>query len=192
MTSRKEQLDKVLQLSLSETVAHISLEKFAQCFPNFKKGKVIAGIHAQLTNFFRSACSKEYAKLIEERDLYRKLDLLDECIAKAKARQSSGAVPINVSQKNPEDILLAHFYNYKQLFLQKLEAHLAEVDAEIAQLEQDLAKEKNGTNETIELLQAQLDKLEASITGIRNTPAYEKVGPTIDHVFQQLEKEHTE
>ncbi|EPX70768.1 kinetochore protein Nnf1 [Schizosaccharomyces octosporus yFS286] len=161
--TRKEQLDASLRRTLSETVAHIPLEKFAQCFPTFKKGKAIAAMHQQLVSFFEDTCKQEYAKLIEERGLNQKLDFLDECIKEAMERKESGEPPIDIESKQPQEILKAHLYTHKQNLKNKLQEDINELELENQSLSGKIKEDERKTQEYVHEAQQILLQLETTV-----------------------------
>ncbi|WBW74358.1 MIS12/MIND complex subunit Nnf1 [Schizosaccharomyces osmophilus] len=161
--TRKEQLDASLRRTLSETVAHIPLEKFAQCFPTFKKGKAIAAMHQQLISFFEDTCKQEYAKLIEERGLHQKLDFLDQCIKEAMDRKESGEPPIDIESKQPQEILKAHLYTHKENLKNKLKEDIEDLELENQSLSQKIEEDEGKTQEYMHEAQQILLQLETTV-----------------------------
>lgn len=187
MTSRKEQLDAFLSRTLSETIAHIPLEKFAQCFPSMKKGKVIAVIHQQLIEFFEKSCKQEYANLIKERDLNKKLDMLDECIHDAEFRKLHGESEVDISNKQPQEILKAHLYSHKRELLDKLNQDLLDIDKENEELSTQIAAEEKAIEDCISRMQSLIQKLEKTVYGMNEKNLAKEAHDTLNDLLPYIQ-----
>ncbi|EPY51932.1 kinetochore protein Nnf1 [Schizosaccharomyces cryophilus OY26] len=191
--TRKEQLEASLRRTLSETVAHIPLEKFAQCFPTFKKGKAIAAMHQQLISFFEETCKQEYAKLIEERGLHQKLDFLDQCIKEAKDRKGSGEPPIDIESKQPQEILKAHLYTHKQNLKRKLKEDIEDLELENQTLSQKIEADEEKTQEYVHIAQQLLQQLETTVKNMDERGISKNVLTNLDSLLSfiyQKEEPH--
>lgn len=140
---RFQRFQEVVDKALEEALKTLSVENFESCFPNiantFTGKKYLQLSQKQIFEFWKNESKKEFELIYTERDLEKKLTLLDHLIYEARVSKynKSEDSKILVSDLSPQDIMNARLAAVKMAKVEEYQQHLLELKKqnELDQLE---------------------------------------------------------
>ena len=139
---RARRLQELFRSSLQHTLAKISWDNFAACYPTAaaRNPVTLQAVHRAMVERLRELCASEFAVVLRNRDVVRRLNELEVLAADARKRReeassSAGAAtpPVRPPHTLPPDtVLAAHLKPQRRAQRQVLEERLAAVQAENA------------------------------------------------------------
>ncbi|EPE10022.1 mind kinetochore complex component [Ophiostoma piceae UAMH 11346] len=138
---RAGRLQDLFRSSLQHTLTKISWENFAACYPTAaaRNPVTLQAVHRAMVERLRELCASEFAVVLRNRDVVRRLNELEVLAADARKRReeasSSGAATPLVRPPHTlpsETVLAAHLKPQRRAQRQVLEERLAAVQAENA------------------------------------------------------------
>ncbi|KAI1144613.1 Nnf1-domain-containing protein [Hypoxylon sp. FL0543] len=179
---RASRFQQVLDSSLSHTLAKISWDNFAACYPTIaaQSPAVLRAVQKQMVDRLGALCKKEFDTVLQSRNVVAKLNELESLVSEAERRRDDAGVgaeaPIPPHMLPPDQILAAHLAPHLAQQQSQLNAKLQTVQAHNAKLFSDIQKQR----EEMQSLMALLQKVFEDIDGANGQ---------IDDVADDLAKE---
>ncbi|ETS76065.1 hypothetical protein PFICI_13009 [Pestalotiopsis fici W106-1] len=166
---RAARFQKVLDDSLTHTLGKISWDNFASCFPTIaaQAPANLKGVQKQMVDRLGVLCRKEFATIVQSRNVVAKLNELESLVSQAeRRREEAGAmdsadVPVPPHLLPANTILAAHLAPHLAQQQSQLNAKLQTTQAHNAKLFGEIQKQRS----ELESLLLLLEKLFADIDG---------------------------
>lgn len=124
---RFERLQQVITKAVEQTIKKSLMpEQLQQCFPSISAmeggQEALETARKQIQKYFHSMCTKQFEHTLNNRDIERKLDDLDEIIQAAQRRRDLGVEePLQVDQLSAEQLIGASTGPAKEDAVKKLQ-----------------------------------------------------------------------
>lgn len=99
---RYDRLNQVVKKAVEQTIKRLLMpEQLEKCFPTISKmdggPEALEMARKQMQKYFHSTCFKQFEHILENRDIHRKLDELDEIIHDAQQRRDLSLAESDIS-----------------------------------------------------------------------------------------------
>jgi len=158
---RSTKLRDVFRKALERTVKGCSVEAMEAALPTAKK-ETLQTVHTQLADFLTDSTQAEFDAIAAQRDIYTKLNQLDDLVEKTTT--TPVGTPAGNSVKTPELVALAATTPLKTAHLARLRQKLANVRAENVQLAQQIEPQREQSRTLLAALGQSIATLEGAST----------------------------
>ncbi|KAI1469537.1 Nnf1-domain-containing protein [Daldinia caldariorum] len=165
---RASRFQEVLDSSLSHTLAKISWDNFAACYPTIaaQAPAVLRAVQKQMVDRLGALCQKEFDSVLQSRNVVAKLNELESLVSEAERRRDEAGVgseaPIPPHMLPPDQILAAHLAPHLAQQQSQLNAKLQTVQAHNAKLFSDIQKQRAEMQSLMALLQKVFEDIDGA------------------------------
>ncbi|KAI1212186.1 Nnf1-domain-containing protein [Annulohypoxylon truncatum] len=164
---RASRFQQVLDSSLSHTLAKISWDNFAACYPTIaaQAPGVLRAVQKQMVDRLGALCKKEFDSVLQSRNVVAKLNELEMLVSEAEHRRDDAGVaepPIPPHMLPPDQVLAAHLAPHLAQQQSQLNAKLQTVQAHNAKLFDDIQKQRAEMQSLMALLQKVFEDIDGA------------------------------
>ncbi|KAK7755391.1 hypothetical protein SLS62_002618 [Diatrype stigma] len=167
---RASRFQDVLNSTLAHTLAKISWDNFAACYPTVAEHAPAAlrAVQRQMVDRLGALCKKEFASILEARNVVSRLNELETLVIEAERRRDEAGMegreepPIPPHVLPPEAVLAAHLAPHLAQQQSQLNARLQTTQAHNARLFADIRRQRAEVESLVALLQKVLDDVDAA------------------------------
>ncbi|KAL1977107.1 hypothetical protein VTN31DRAFT_3389 [Thermomyces dupontii] len=167
---RASRLQDVYEKALLATLKANSYDNFAACFPTPARHvpASLASVHRQLNAKLEESAKSEFAEILRERDVVRKLNDLDRLVGEARMRKQKAEEEGNGEGDPPphtlgaDELYRAHLKPHLQNAQASLNAELNEVQAENARLTEKILEQRKEIDSLLSSLETVMGDLETA------------------------------
>ncbi|KAI0443796.1 Nnf1-domain-containing protein [Xylaria telfairii] len=159
---RASRFQATLDSALSHTLAKISYDNFAACYPHIAAHApgTLRVVQSQMVDRLRSLCKKEFDSIQQSRSVVAKLNELETLVSEAERRRKAaggggGDPPVPPHVLPPDEVLDAHLAPHLAQQQSQLNAKLQTTQAHNAKLFEDVKRQRA----EIESLASLLEKI---------------------------------
>ncbi|RYO92594.1 hypothetical protein DL764_008101 [Monosporascus ibericus] len=171
---RASRFQAVLDSSLSHTLAKISWDNFAACYPTIaaQAPGTLRAVQRQMVDRLGALCKKEFASILQVRNVVARLNELETLVSEAERRrdeaglagQEQPPVPPHVL---PADVVLAaHLAPHLAQQRSQLNARLQTTQAHNARLFADVQRQRAEAESLVALLARLLDDVDGAVAAL--------------------------
>ncbi|RYP23731.1 hypothetical protein DL767_008745 [Monosporascus sp. MG133] len=171
---RASRFQAVLDSSLSHTLAKISWDNFAACYPTIaaQAPGTLRAVQRQMVDRLGALCKKEFASILQARNVVARLNELETLVSEAERRrdeagltgQEQPPVPPHVL---PADVVLAaHLAPHLAQQRSQLNARLQTTQAHNARLFADVQRQRAEAESLVALLARLLDDVDGALAAL--------------------------
>ncbi|RYP54237.1 hypothetical protein DL769_010388 [Monosporascus sp. CRB-8-3] len=171
---RASRFQAVLDSSLSHTLAKISWDNFAACYPTIaaQAPGTLRAVQRQMVDRLGALCKKEFASILQARNVVARLNELETLVSEAERRrdeaglagQEQPPVPPHVL---PADVVLAaHLAPHLAQQRSQLNARLQTTQAHNARLFADVQRQRAEAESLVALLARLLDDVDGAVAAL--------------------------
>ncbi|KAI0912998.1 Nnf1-domain-containing protein [Ustulina deusta] len=165
---RASRFQTTLDSALSHTLAKISWDNFAACYPHIAAHApaTLRAVQTQMVDRLRSLCKKEFDSIQQSRNVVAKLNELESLISDAERRRKEagggggGDPPVPPHMLPPDEVLDAHLAPHLAQQQSQLNAKLQTTQAHNAKLFQDIKRQRSEIESLVSLLEKVLEDVD--------------------------------
>ncbi|KAI1110754.1 Nnf1-domain-containing protein [Nemania sp. NC0429] len=163
---RASRFQTTLDSALSHTLAKISWDNFAACYPHIAANApaTLRAVQSQMVDRLRSLCEKEFDSVQQSRNVVAKLNELESLVSEAERRRKAAGVgaepPIPPHMLPPEEVLDAHLAPHLAQQQSQLNAKLQTTQAHNARLAEDIQRQRAEMASLVSLLEKLLEDVD--------------------------------
>ncbi|KAI0512761.1 Nnf1-domain-containing protein [Xylaria bambusicola] len=162
---RASRFQTTLDSALSHTLAKISWDNFAACYPHIaaRAPATLRAVQSQMVERLRALCKKEFDSIQQSRNVVAKLNELEGLVSEAERRRreagDDGGVdpPVPPHMLPPDEILDAHLAPHLAQQQSQLNAKLQTTQAHNAKLFEDIQRQRSEIESLVSLLEKVLE-----------------------------------
>ncbi|KAI1738417.1 Nnf1-domain-containing protein [Xylaria scruposa] len=161
---RASRFQATLDSALSHTLAKISWDNFAACYPYIASHApaTLRAVQSQMVDRLRSLCKKEFDSIQQARSVVAKLNELETLVSEAERRRKAagdggGDPPIPPHMLPPDEVLDAHLAPHLAQQQSQLNAKLQTTQAHNAKLFEDIKLQRAEIESLVSLLEKVLE-----------------------------------
>ncbi|TRX89579.1 hypothetical protein FHL15_009488 [Xylaria flabelliformis] len=161
---RASRFQATLDSALSHTLAKISWDNFAACYPHIAAHApaTLRAVQSQMVDRLRSLCKKEFDSIQQARSVVAKLNELETLVSEAERRRkaagdSGGDPPVPPHVLPPDEVLDAHLAPHLAQQQSQLNAKLQTTQAHNAKLFEDIKIQRAEIESLVSLLEKVLE-----------------------------------
>ncbi|KAI1755541.1 Nnf1-domain-containing protein [Xylaria castorea] len=162
---RASRFQATLDSALSHTLAKISWDNFAACYPHIAAHApaTLRAVQSQMVDRLRSLCKKEFDSIQQVRSVVAKLNELETLVSEAERRRkaagdnSGGDPPVPPHVLPPDEVLDAHLAPHLAQQQSQLNAKLQTTQAHNAKLFDDVKRQRAEIESLVSLLEKVLE-----------------------------------
>ncbi|KAI1247842.1 hypothetical protein MGN70_011735 [Eutypa lata] len=168
---RASRFQDVLDSTLAHTLAKISWDNFAACYPTIaaqSKPGMLRAVQRQMVERLGALCKKEFGSILEARNVVARLNELETLVLEAERRRDEAGMagqeepPTPPHVLPPDAILAAHLAPHLAQQQSQLNARLQTTQAHNARLFADIRRQRAEVESLVALLQKVLDDVDAA------------------------------
>ncbi|KAI2626696.1 Nnf1-domain-containing protein [Hypoxylon sp. NC1633] len=167
---RASRFQDVLASSLSHTLAKISWDNFAACYPTVaaQAPAVLRAVQKQMVDRLGALCKKEFDSVLQSRNVVAKLNELEGLVSEAEQRRDEvgavgpGEAPVPPHMLPADQILAAHLAPHLAQQQSQLNAKLQTVQSHNAKLFDDIQKQRAEMQSLMALLQKVFEDIDGA------------------------------
>ncbi|KAI0555037.1 Nnf1-domain-containing protein [Xylaria curta] len=161
---RASRFQATLDSALSHTLAKISWDNFAACYPYIASHApaTLRAVQSQMVDRLRSLCKKEFDSIQQARSVVAKLNELETLVSEAERRRKAagdggGDPPVPPHMLPPDEVLDAHLAPHLAQQQSQLNAKLQTTQAHNAKLFEDIKLQRAEIESLVSLLEKVLE-----------------------------------
>ncbi|KAI0455379.1 Nnf1-domain-containing protein [Xylaria acuta] len=161
---RASRFQATLDSALSHTLAKISWDNFAACYPHIAAHAPVTlrAVQSQMVDRLRSLCKKEFDSIQQARNVVAKLNELETLVSEAERRRKAagdggGDPPVPPHMLPPDEVLDAHLAPHLAQQQSQLNAKLQTTQAHNAKLFEDIKLQRAEIESLVSLLEKVLE-----------------------------------
>ncbi|KAI0199588.1 Nnf1-domain-containing protein [Astrocystis sublimbata] len=161
---RASRFQATLDAALSHTLAKISWENFAACYPHIATHApaTLRAVQSQMVDRLRSLCKKEFESIQQSRNVVAKLNELETLVSEAERRRKTageggGDPPMPPHTLPPDEVLDAHLAPHLAQQQSQLNAKLQTTQAHNTKLFEDIKRQRAEIESLVSLLEKVLE-----------------------------------
>ncbi|GAP90031.1 putative kinetochore-associated protein NNF1 [Rosellinia necatrix] len=168
---RASRFQTTLDAALAHTLAKVSWDNFAACYPHVAAHApaTLRAVQTQMVDRLRSLCKKEFESVQQSRNVVAKLNELEMLVGEAdrRRREAGGGggddtPPIPPHLLPPEEVLDAHLAPHLAQQQSQLNAKLQTTQAHNARLFEDVTRQRAEIESLVALLQAVVEDIDGT------------------------------
>ncbi|RYO83300.1 hypothetical protein DL766_007864 [Monosporascus sp. MC13-8B] len=171
---RASRFQAVLDSSLSHTLAKISWDNFAACYPTIaaQAPGTLRAVQRQMVDRLGVLCKKEFASILQARNVVARLNELETLVSEAEQRRDEAGL---ASQEQPpvpphvlpaDVVLAAHLAPHLAQQRSQLNARLQTTQAHNARLFADVRRQRAEAESLLALLARLLDDVDGAVAAL--------------------------
>ncbi|KAI0976305.1 Nnf1-domain-containing protein [Xylaria arbuscula] len=163
---RASRFQTTLDSALSHTLAKISWDNFAACYPYIAANapSILRAVQTQMVDRLRSLCKKEFDSIQQSRNVVAKLNELESLVSEAERRRKEagggGDPPVPPHVLPPDEVLDAHLVPHLAQQQSQLNAKLQTTQAHNAKLFEDIQRQRSEIESLVSLLEKVLQDVD--------------------------------
>ncbi|KAI0875087.1 Nnf1-domain-containing protein [Hypoxylon argillaceum] len=163
---RASRFQTTLDSALSHTLAKISWDNFAACYPHIAAHApaTLRAVQTQMVDRLRSLCKKEFDSVQQSRNVVAKLNELESLVSEAERRRKEAGEgvepPIPPHMLPPDEVLDAHLAPHLAQQQSQLNAKLQTTQAHNAKLFEDINRQRAEIESLVSLLEKVLEDVD--------------------------------
>ncbi|KAI1437749.1 Nnf1-domain-containing protein [Xylaria sp. CBS 124048] len=163
---RASRFQMTLASALSHTLAKISWDNFAACYPHIAKHApaTLRAVQSQMVDRLRSLCQKEFESIQQSRNVVAKLNELESLVSEAARRRKEagedGEAPLPPHLLPPDEVLDAHMAPHLIQQQSQLNAKLQTTQSHNAMLFEDIKRQRAEIESLVTLLEKALEDID--------------------------------
>ncbi|KAI1368425.1 Nnf1-domain-containing protein [Xylaria arbuscula] len=161
---RASRFQTTLDSALSHTLAKISWDNFAACYPHIAAHApaTLRAVQTQMVDRLRSLCKKEFDSIQQSRNVVAKLNELESLVSEAERRRKEAGddgvdPPVPPHMLPPDEVLDAHLAPHLAQQQSQLNAKLQTTQAHNAKLFEDIKRQRSEIESLVSLLEKVLE-----------------------------------
>ncbi|KAI8945480.1 Nnf1-domain-containing protein [Xylaria longipes] len=161
---RASRFQATLDSALSHTLAKISWDNFAACYPHIAAHApaTLRAVQSQMVDRLRSLCKKEFDSIQQARSVVAKLNELETLVSEADRRRKAagdggGDPPVPPHMLPPDEVLDAYLAPHLAQQQSQLNAKLQTTQAHNAKLFEDIKRQRAEIESLVSLLEKVLE-----------------------------------
>ncbi|KAI0805236.1 Nnf1-domain-containing protein [Xylaria sp. FL0064] len=164
---RASRFQTTLDSALSHTLAKISWDNFAACYPHIAAHApaTLRAVQTQMVDRLRSLCKKEFDSIQQSRNVVAKLNELESLVSEAERRRKEAGEggadpPVPPHMLPPDEVLDAHLAPHLAQQQSQLNAKLQTTQAHNAKLFEDIKRQRAEIESLVSLLKKGLEDVD--------------------------------
>ncbi|KAI1423593.1 Nnf1-domain-containing protein [Xylaria sp. FL1777] len=163
---RASRFQTTLDSALSHTLAKISWDNFAACYPHIAAHApaTLRAVQTQMVDRLRSLCKKEFDSIQQSRNVVAKLNELESLVSEAERRRKEAGggadAPVPPHLLPPDEVLDAHLAPHLAQQQSQLNAKLQTTQAHNAKLFDDIKSQRSEIESLVSLLEKVLEDVD--------------------------------
>ncbi|KAI1828412.1 Nnf1-domain-containing protein [Xylaria intraflava] len=163
---RASRFQMTLGSALSHTLAKISWDNFAACYPHIATHApaTLRAVQSQMVDRLRSLCQKEFDSIQQSRNVVAKLNELESLVSEAARRRKEagedGEAPLPPHMLPPDEVLDAHMAPHLIQQQSQLNAKLQTTQSHNAMLFEDIKRQRAEIESLVSLLEKVLEDVD--------------------------------
>ncbi|KAI1348298.1 Nnf1-domain-containing protein [Xylaria sp. FL0043] len=164
---RASRFQTTLDSALSHTLAKISWDNFAACYPHIAAHApaTLRAVQTQMVDRLRSLCKKEFDSIQQSRNVVAKLNELESLVSEAERRRKEAGEggadpPVPPHMLPPDEVLDAHLAPHLAQQQSQLNAKLQTTQAHNAKLFEDIKRQRAEIESLVSLLEKVLEDVD--------------------------------
>ncbi|KAK5627539.1 hypothetical protein RRF57_003254 [Xylaria bambusicola] len=162
---RASRFQTTLDSALSHTLAKISWDNFAACYPHIAAHApaTLRAVQSQMVDRLRALCKKEFDSIQQSRNVVAKLNELESLVSEAERRRREAGEddgvdpPVPPHMLPPDEVLDAHLAPHLAQQQSQLNAKLQTIQAHNAKLFEDIQRQRSEIESLVSLLEKVLE-----------------------------------
>ncbi|KAI0538487.1 Nnf1-domain-containing protein [Xylaria digitata] len=164
---RASRFQTTLDSALSHTLAKISWDNFAACYPHIATHApaTLRAVQTQMVDRLRALCKKEFDSIQQSRNVVAKLNELESLVSEAERRRKEAGgggdePPVPPHMLPPDEVLDAHLAPHLAQQQSQLNAKLQTTQAHNAKLFEDIKYQRSEIESLVSLLEKVLEDVD--------------------------------
>ncbi|KAI0406689.1 Nnf1-domain-containing protein [Xylaria palmicola] len=163
---RASRFQTTLEAALAHTLAKISWDNFAACYPHVAAHApaTLRAVQTQMVDRLRSLCKREFDSIQQSRVVVAKLNELESLVSEAERRRKDagdgGGPPVPPHTLPPDEVLDAHLAPHLVQQQSQLNAKLQTTQAHNAKLFDDIKRQRAEIESLVSLLEKVLEDVD--------------------------------
>ncbi|KAF2962805.1 hypothetical protein GQX73_g10767 [Xylaria multiplex] len=164
---RASRFQTTLDSALSHTLAKISWDNFAACYPHIAAHApaTLRAVQTQMVDRLRALCKKEFDSIQQSRNVVAKLNELESLVSEAERRRKEAGgggdePPVPPHMLPPDEVLDAHLAPHLAQQQSQLNAKLQTTQAHNAKLFEDIKRQRSEIESLVSLLEKVLEDVD--------------------------------
>ncbi|KAI1173924.1 Nnf1-domain-containing protein [Nemania sp. FL0916] len=163
---RASRFQTTLDAALKHTLAKISWDNFAACYPHIAAHApaTLRAVQTQMVDRLRALCKKEFDSVQQSRNVVAKLNELETLVSEAERRRREAGEgvdpPVPPHTLPPEEVLDAHLAPHLAQQQSQLNAKLQTTQAHNAKLFEDIKRQRSEIESLVSLLEKVLEDVD--------------------------------
>ncbi|KAI1187024.1 Nnf1-domain-containing protein [Nemania serpens] len=163
---RASRFQTTLDSALSHTLAKISWDNFAACYPHIAAHApaTLRAVQSQMVDRLRSLCKKEFDSVQQSRNVVAKLNELESLVSEAARRRKEAGEgvepPVPPHTLPPDEVLAAQLAPHLAQQQSQLNAKLQTTQAHNAKLSEDIQRQRAEITSLVSLLEKALEDVD--------------------------------